>query len=180
MKMLAFAALCACTEPGVDFPIEPSAGGSGAVGSSQGSNTQPLLRGRVCVVDDVFTRACAVTGADGLTVALGDQTTITNIDGSFAITNTGSILATLTRGGVPVSGVTATSLPTPAFGPFFDGTEPTPWSINATGVQGTVWFPGINAGPADLTFVTGTGGEAIVGGVQVVNGGITMVETTLP
>lgn len=94
--------------------------------------------------------------------------------------NAGSIIATVTQGGVGVSGVTAGSTPSPAAGPFFAGSEPMPWSSNATGASGIVWFPGINAGPADLSFFTGTGGSAIVGGVQVINGGITMVETPLP
>lgn len=94
--------------------------------------------------------------------------------------NTGSIIAAVTRGGVPLSGVTATSTPTPAFGPFFDGTAPEPWTLNSTGASGIVWFPGVVTGPAELSFNTLTGGEAIVGGVQVINGGITMVETPLP
>jgi len=102
------------------------------------------------------------------------------VNGVTVPVNTGSIIATITRAGVGVSGVTATSTPSPAAGPFFAGSEPMPWSINATGASGIVWFPGINAGPADLSFFTGTGGEAIVGGVQVINGGITMVETPLP
>ena len=94
--------------------------------------------------------------------------------------NTGSVIATVTNAGVPVIGATATSVPVAAFGPFFDGIGPEPWTTNATGAAGIVWFPFINAGPADLSFNTLTGGEAIVGGVQVINGGITMVETPLP
>ena len=101
-------------------------------------------------------------------------------NGITTLSGTGSVFATLVRGGTPVSGATATSTPSPAFGPFFDTTQPAPWSLNATGASGIVWFPGLVAGPADLSFNTLTGGSAIVGGVQVINGGITMVETVLP
>lgn len=94
--------------------------------------------------------------------------------------NTGSIIAAVTRGGVPLSGVTGTVSPAGEFGPFFDGTAPEPWSRNSTGASGIVWFPDVVTGPASLTFNTLTGGSAIVGGVQVINGGITMVETPLP
>jgi hypothetical protein len=95
--------------------------------------------------------------------------------------NTGSVIATVTNpAGIPVSGVTAVSTPMGVLGPFFDGSQPQPWVTNATGAAGIVWFPGIMVGPAELSFNTLTGGEAIVGGVQVINGGITMVETPLP
>jgi len=230
MKWLALVVvLAACAdEVGFEFPIEPSTS-PGTAGTTPGSATI-LLRGRVCVIDSIVAVTCASTGVANLMVNLGDQTTITTNDGTFAITpplgtglsftisgpnvvttsqaltaraqinvlrqaafdqmltinditttvNTGSIIAAVTRAGVPVSGVTATSIPLSAFGPFFDGVEPDPWTTNATGASGIVWFPGINAGPADVTFVNGTGGEAIVGGVQVINGGVTMVETILP
>jgi hypothetical protein len=103
------------------------------------------------------------------------------VNGLSPVPGTGSVIASLTDiNGVPVSGVSATSTPVSAAGPFFDGTEPMPWSTNSTGVSGIVWFPGLVAGPAELSFNTLTGGEAIVGGVQVINGGITMVETPLP
>lgn len=95
--------------------------------------------------------------------------------------NTGSVIATVVQNNVPVSGVTVTSNPQSQFGPFFLGTNLEPWTTNSTGVSGIVWFPGlVTTGPAALTFNTLSGGEAIVGGVQVVNGGITMVETVLP
>jgi hypothetical protein len=228
--------LAACTSGGdTDFPITPGTGsggssGLGAVDAGAIGDGNVLVRGRVCVIDNVVVADCAATNAQNLLVTLGDQTAITAADGSFAInapttsglsftvsgpgvvttqqalnaraqinalrqtafdqmlvvndvvpvTGAGSIIATVTRGGVPVSGVTAASTPAAAFGPFFAGTGPDPWTLNSTGVSGIVWFPGIMAGPADLSFNTLTGGEAIVGGVQVVNGGITMVETPLP
>jgi hypothetical protein len=101
--------------------------------------------------------------------------------GIVPVVGTGSIISSVMgESGTPLSGVTGTSAPAGSFGPFFDGTDPMPWTTNSTGVSGIVWFPGLVAGPAELSFNTLSGGEAIVGGVQVVNGGITMVETPLP
>jgi len=94
---------------------------------------------------------------------------------------TGSVLGTVLRNGVPVSGVTVTSSPAPAFGPFFDGTTPTTFTLNATGARGVIWLPGIAAGPTQLTLRdVATGGETTVDGIQVVNGGITIVDAVLP
>jgi hypothetical protein len=213
------------------FPVTPGGGSAGPSDQAGGSGNAQSLRGRVCVLDDLFTsNGCSNTDAGGLTVSLGDQTTTTNENGTFSMqasfgsnlsflvsgpdvvttsqgltpsmqipvlrqatfdammtangitttAGTGSIFATLMRGGQPVQGAAATSTPSPAFGPFFDGTQPTPWTLDATGARGVVWFPGVTVGPADLTFNTLTGGESIVGGVQVINGGVTMVETVLP
>ena len=238
MKCVAFALLCAACvgdDAGPAFPVEPGTNGSaataGTTGGATGDGGTALLRGRVCVVEDIrFQNSCASSGASGLAVSLGTQTAITNEDGSFAMPpppgtglsftvtgpglvttsqalnaraqinairqstfdemvlatgitpgfETGSIIATVTQGGVAAAGVSATSKPTAAFGPFFDGLDPMPWTTNATGTSGIVWFPGLVAGPAELSFNTLTGGSAIVGGVQVINGGVTMVETPLP
>jgi hypothetical protein len=135
----------------------------------------------------VVTGAGVVTTAQALTPSLRipvmRQLQFSDMMAAAGVTSTagtGSIFATLVRGGEPVQGASATSTPSPAFGPFFDGTTPTPWTLDGTGVRGIVWFPGMTAGPADLSFNTLTGGEAIVGGVQVINGGVTMVETVLP
>jgi hypothetical protein len=95
---------------------------------------------------------------------------------------TGSIMATVVRGGEPVSGVTAVATPSPAFGPFFDGTSPTAWTLDPTGTMGVVWFPGaaVNA-PVNVTFTDPSSQtETTVGGVQVVDGGVTFVEGVLP
>jgi hypothetical protein len=93
----------------------------------------------------------------------------------------GTILASVVdRGGNPVTGATATSTPSPAFGPFFDGTTPTAWTLNGTGARGVVLFPGVVAGPATATFDLGSSGESTVDGIQVVDGGITIVDAVLP
>ena len=95
---------------------------------------------------------------------------------------TGSIMATVVRGREPVAGVTATATPSPAFGPFFDGTSPTAWTLNPTGTMGVVWFPGAAVNmPVNVTFTDpATQTETTVGGVQVIDGGVTFVEGVLP
>jgi hypothetical protein len=115
-----------------------------------------------------------------LNQALFDQmvlaTGITTTNGS------GSILATVRRGAEPVPGVTATATPSPAFGPFFDGTTPTGFTLDPTGTQGVVFFSGAatNA-PVNVTFTDpARQTETTVGGVQVIDGGITFVEGILP
>ncbi|MBV8757821.1 MAG: hypothetical protein JO257_11110 [Deltaproteobacteria bacterium] len=103
-------------------------------------------------------------------------------NGITTTAGSGSIIATVVRGGEPVSGVTATATPSPAFGPFYDGTTPTAWTLDPTGQTGVVWFPGAatNA-PVNVTFTDpATQGETTVGGVQVVDGGVTFVEGVLP
>jgi hypothetical protein len=95
---------------------------------------------------------------------------------------TGSIMATVVRGGEPVNGVTATATPSPAFGPFYDGTSPTAWTLNPTGTMGVVWFPGAAVNmPVNVTFNDpARQTETTVGGVQVIDGGVTFVEGVLP
>jgi len=173
-----------CATTGVDN-ITVNLGDQTTTTSSDGTFTisPPVGTGLSFQVSgpNVMTTSQALTARaqiNALRQAAFDQ--MVTVNGVTVPANAGSIIATVTRAGVGVSGVTATSTPSPAAGPFFAGSEPMPWSINATGASGIVWFPGINAGPADLSFFTGTGGSAIVGGVQVINGGITMVETPLP
>jgi hypothetical protein len=94
----------------------------------------------------------------------------------------GTILASVVdRGGNPVVGAIATSTPSPAFGPFFDGTTPNAFTLNGTGARGVVLFPGVTVGPAMLTFSDlGSTSETTVDGVQVIDGGITIVDAVLP
>lgn len=104
------------------------------------------------------------------------QTGITTTNGS------GSILATVSRRGEPVPNITAVATPAPAFGPFFDGTTPTGFTVNPTGTQGVVFFSGAPVtAPVNVTFTDPESQtETTVGGVQVIDGGITFVEANLP
>jgi hypothetical protein len=153
-----------------------NADGTFAIAPSFGTGLSFIVSG-----PDIVTTSQALTPS--LRIPVMRQLQFSDMMTSAGVTTTagtGSIFATLVRGGEPVQGAGAISTPSPAFGPFFDGTTPTPWTLDGTGARGIVWFPGVAAGPADLSFNTLTGGEAIVGGVQVINGGVTMVETVLP
>ena len=93
---------------------------------------------------------------------------------------TGTVIARVTRNGVPLSGVTASSSSASAFGPFFDGSSADVFGLDSTGQFGTVIFPGITAGNVDLSFEHVLGGqETTVNGVQVRNGGITVLDADL-
>jgi hypothetical protein len=87
---------------------------------------------------------------------------------------TGSILGSVLRDGFPVSGVGVASSPVSAFNPLFDvGTTLGP---GATGARGVFLVPGVTAGTSTLTF---SPGETLVAGIPVVNGGVTILDSTL-
>jgi hypothetical protein len=136
------------------------------VGPNAVVSTQPLTTNVniPVITTDLFNQIAAANG-----IALTETT------------GTGSIIATVTRGGLPVSGVQVAATPTSAFGPFFDGTSPTGFTLNGTGVQGVSLLSGFHSGPVNLTFNDpGFATETTVGGVQVIDGGITFVEGNLP
>ena len=230
MRSLAFVVLAACTSSGGDYPIIAQGGAP-----PSGAGTTPLvIIGRVCVLTDprVLT-SCIATGAQNLTVTIGNSVTTTALDGSFTINTptsgatgtvtvtgvgvvpssqvlapnllvpvvreelfsrilaangivltpgSGSIVAGIERGCTPVQGATVTSTPSPAFGPFFDGTTPTAWTLDGTGAEGVAFLPGFSTGtPVNLTFNdVASSSETTVGGVGVIDGGITFVEGVLP
>lgn len=92
--------------------------------------------------------------------------------------NTGAILAMVSSNGSPAIGATVTTNPVSPFGPFFDGDTPQNWGIDGTGQRGVVLIPGLTAGMFDLTFEDALGGnETLVNGVQVRNGGVTVLDT---
>ena len=95
----------------------------------------------------------------------------------FASTGTGAILGNVTRSGNAASDVVVTSNPTGSFMPLFD-TDGTGFGTNATGARGVFWLPGIATGGANLTF-SDVGGETTVAGVQVVNGGVTILDSVV-
>ncbi|MBX3154622.1 MAG: hypothetical protein KF773_01385 [Deltaproteobacteria bacterium] len=88
--------------------------------------------------------------------------------------NTGSILGRVIRNGIPVAGVTVVSAPLSAINPLFDlGAG---FGINETGQRGVFFVPGITTGAAALTF---SPGETLVSGVPVINGGVTILDSTV-
>jgi len=112
--------------------------------------------------------------------ALFDQMVLST--GITTSAGTGSILASVVRNGEPVANINATATPAPAFGPFFDGMTPAGFTVNPTGAQGVVFFSGATPNtPTNVTFTdAATQTETTVGGVQVIDGGITFVEGILP
>jgi hypothetical protein len=170
---VAMGAATATTAPDGSFTLEPDATtnvattpisvtGTGVVASQtsvRGSNIVPVMS------NDLFNQMVLATGIT-------------------TESNAGAILATVdTNAGLAASGVTASANPALAAGPFFDTTGGTsPWTLDATGARGVAFFPNVStAGPTTLTFSdAATGGETTVGGVQVVDGGLTFVDAVLP
>jgi hypothetical protein len=88
--------------------------------------------------------------------------------------NTGSILGTVVRGGKPAVGVSVGLQPAAAFSTFYD----TPLGIAAstgTGQRGVFLVPGVTAGTASS--IAFTPGETDVDGIQVVDGGVTILDS---
>lgn len=100
-------------------------------------------------------------------------------NGVFATEGTGAIIGNVTRGNAPLSNVTVTSTPTGAFQTFYDVDGTGPLGTNATGARGIFWIPGLTTGATGLSFSDGAGGETTVAGIQVVNGGVTILDSTV-
>jgi hypothetical protein len=87
MKLLAVVAsgvmAAACTDADTDnYPVLPGAGGPGE--TPVGGTAEGVLRGRVCMSDDLIIReSCAETGVGGLEVAIGGASAFTADDGTF-------------------------------------------------------------------------------------------------
>ena len=95
----------------------------------------------------------------------------------FLAPNQGTILGTVTRDGVPVRGVAVSSIPTSAFSPLFDATDVELGTATGTGARGVFLVPGLTFGAASLQLADTTGAETTVAGVQVVNGGVTILDS---
>jgi hypothetical protein len=191
--------LTQCTETGVDgltvTLTTPTSAGLVTTTTTTGANGSFAINPTVTMAATGPT-TFTVTGpniipssqtlATGVNVPVLSQTLFDQIAAANGInltagTGNGSIIAQVNRGGVPVQGVTVAATPAPAFGPFFDGTSPTGFTLNGTGAAGVSLLSGFTVGPVNLTFSdVAAGTETTVGGVQVINGGITFVEGVLP
>jgi hypothetical protein len=94
----------------------------------------------------------------------------------FASEGQGAILGTVMRQGQPARDITVTSDPLGSFSPFYD-TDGPGLGVNATGARGVFWVPGLATGAAGLTFRDAAGAETTVAGIQVVNGGVTILDS---
>ncbi|HEY4182436.1 MAG TPA: hypothetical protein VGM90_36645 [Kofleriaceae bacterium] len=94
--------------------------------------------------------------------------------------NTGALLTTVGVDGAPVSDFNITTNPAAPFGAFFESTTPVNWSTDGNGQRGVAWIPGLTVGSYDLSYDMIAGGlETNVDGVQVRNGGVTILDTSL-
>lgn len=93
--------------------------------------------------------------------------------------DTGAIIgsAMSAASGEAASGFTLGSTPTGDAGVYYYGDEG--FSANATGHRGVFWVPGLTAGATDLSFGSSSGGETLVNGVQVINGGVTILDSVV-
>ena len=153
----------ATTDIGGNFTMDSPTGAPGSFtisGSGAVTTTTPYTAsfGTLPVIDaDVYARALASNQI-------------------FGSAGTGAILGNITRGGSPASNLTVTSDPRGAYSPLYDA-EGTGFAGNATGARGVFWLPGIAAGTTNLRFSDAAGGETTVAGVQVVNGGVTILDS---
>jgi hypothetical protein len=89
----ALALIAACKAQGDDYPVLPGGGGGGTGGGTTPdaavdapADGGTMIAGRVCLLTDVRDlTSCAATGAGGLTVTLGIDSTVTAGDGTFLL-----------------------------------------------------------------------------------------------
>jgi len=177
-------AQCATTGAG-NFSV--ALGGATVVTADDGTFVirAPVSPGQVFqVTGDTIVPAAQAVQAINIIPAFdtGLFTTLLTTNGISVSPTMGSVMASVTNNaGQPVAGVTATSNPTSASGPFFDGAQPSQFSQNETGNSGIVFFPGLTTiGPTAINFTQSSGVETTVDGVQVFDGGITFVPAPLP
>lgn len=139
-----------------------------------GAGVTPTFAPSAAFQNAIATNAMAsvpVLNADAyqqMLLATGVQSTV----------GSGAIIASVTRGGLPVSGATITTTPAASGGAFYEGATPTGFDGVATGQSGIAWAPGVASGTASIN-VTSDSGETLVGGVQVVDGGLTLTEVPI-
>ncbi len=91
--------------------------------------------------------------------------------------NTGTVIGTVVRNNATATGITVTSSSS-AVGPTLYDADPSGFTTNATGARGIFLIPGIATGPTSLTLRdTSATGETTVAGIQVVNGGVTILDS---
>jgi hypothetical protein len=101
-----------------------------------------------------------------------------NMNGLTLNPGEGSVMAQVIQNGVGRTGAFASSAPTSTWQPFYDGTSQTDWDQDATDVNGTIWFAGLDVGTASIT-VTYIDDFA-KGGLPIFDGGITFTTVIIP
>jgi hypothetical protein len=93
---------------------------------------------------------------------------------------TGSVLAFVTRGGAPVSGVFARTIPASTVAPIFDGTGDV-FTVLGTGPNGVILAPGLIPGGTQMILTDATNSfEVVLDPIRVLEGGVTIVNAELP
>ena len=93
----------------------------------------------------------------------------------------GTVLAFVTRNGIPVSGVFASTIPASTVSPIFDGTTADVFTVLGTGPRGVILAPGLIPGGTTITLTDATNSfEVVLDPVRVIEGGVTIVNAQLP
>jgi len=120
---------------------------------------------------DYFIPAILKTDFDALRAGSADPD-VTLVPGE------GSMMVFVSRNGVGVSGVTATSSPA-FYQPFYDGATEFAWTQTATLSAGVVWVPGLDVGTATINVKDANAVAGMVTG-PIFDGGITFANIILP
>jgi hypothetical protein len=92
-----------------------------------------------------------------------------------------AVLMATSHAGQPMSNVTVSASPTTIGGTFYAGANAMHWNGSSTGPTGITWLPGQPTGMASLTALDlSDNNEQLVDGVQVLDGGLTFVNTVFP
>jgi hypothetical protein len=96
-------------------------------------------------------------------------------------TGQGAVLMATSHAGVPMSNVAVAATPATSGGTFYAGANAMHWNGSSTGPSGITWLPGQPVGMANLASTDLTDNtEQLVDGVQVLDGGLTFVNTVFP
>jgi hypothetical protein len=101
-------------------------------------------------------------------------------NGILEVAGQGALVTHVVHGGAFVAGATATTTPSAAYAPLYDGATATAWNQNSTSTHGAIWIAGLATGTASLTVTASSGGPQIVSGIPIGDGTITFVTVEIP
>jgi hypothetical protein len=162
--------------------VRVSIGGQSALTDGDGTFRVPMPAGSLLSFDVTGANVVRTTTpfSPSLVVPVVDADVFARTLTSNAIfvpEGTGAILGSIIAQNQPASNVVVVSEPAPFSPPLYDATD-SGFAQNATGARGVFFLNGITAGGTNLTLRdVQTGGSSTVAGVQVVNGGITILDS---
>lgn len=110
-------------------------------------------------------------------------TTLENVNGVQPAPGSGTLMARISRGGIPVAGEMARVIPATIdpHGTLYDpANAPDAWATSATGPFGTAYAPGATTGTAMLVVSAAGTTQLTVSGIPITDGGVTFVFAELP